>query len=350
MLRNLSQVRRRARRRPNFNIGGVRRQALARRAAIASVVVGAVVSGAVAADTLAQPRQTPLERRAADYILFREDVAAIEAEPLNSAASTREAHKRLGAHDSYALSGGWVAYAALVAADTPEFAEALQKELRSKKRRGRRGLSGKDAFLARLAADPSYPRKLNGAKAAMKAVLEMTARDSARFADLGATFKTQAYAMQKTKWGKQRIQPGSKRLSEAARYATSRPAARPPTLAPATDHGVTAPSLASAEPAWSPGWGQSAAPGRISEPNAQVVMDRVLNLAARYAIDGVNEKVVEVYAKNDHSERCLSLSKLTLNQCIAATRTPYEEAFCLGEHGLNDVATCIGWVAGAGAS
>jgi hypothetical protein len=44
------------------------------------------------------------------------------------------------------------------------------------------------------------------------------------------------------------------------------------------------------------------------------------------------------------------MAKLTLDQCIAATRAPYEEAFCLGEHALIDIATCTGWVAGAGAS
>lgn len=75
-------------------------------------------------------------------------------------------------------------------------------------------------------------------------------------------------------------------------------------------------------------------------------MNRVLNLAARYAVSGVNEKTVSVYARNDKSNSCLSFAALTFKQCIAATRTPYEEAFCIGEHGLNDVSSCIGWVAG----
>ncbi|MEZ5929016.1 MAG: hypothetical protein R3C55_11145 [Parvularculaceae bacterium] len=38
------------------------------------------------------------------------------------------------------------------------------------------------------------------------------------------------------------------------------------------------------------------------------------------------------------------MATLTLRQCIAATRTPYEEAFCLGEHALIDTASCVGWV------
>jgi hypothetical protein len=43
------------------------------------------------------------------------------------------------------------------------------------------------------------------------------------------------------------------------------------------------------------------------------------------------------------------MNTLTLRQCIAATRAPYEEAFCLGEHALIDTAHCVGWVADDGA-
>ena len=113
------------------------------------------------------------------------------------------------------------------------------------------------------------------------------------------------------------------------------------------EKGVTAPGLASGNAAWNPEWGKSAGAGRMTEPNAQVIMNRVLNLAARYSVAGVNAKTVSVYAKNDKSNSCLSFAALTLKQCIAATRAPYEEAFCLGEHALNDTASCIGWVAGA---
>ena len=57
---------------------------------------------------------------------------------------------------------------------------------------------------------------------------------------------------------------------------------------------------------------------------------------------------VDAYAKAKKSDRCFVNAKLNLDQCIAATRTPYEEAFCLGEHALNDVSRCVGWVANAG--
>lgn len=324
-----------------------RSRSTSRRTVCFALLAGFMTTG-VSADTLAQPKDNTLERHAASYIQFREDVAALEATPFDNANTTREAHRRLSAHDSKELSSGWVAYAALVAADTPEFAEAIRKEVKRSRSSGK--LGGVEGLLSNLAQDPSYARKLKGANKASDAVLAMTARDSARIDALGEAFKAQAYALQKTNWGKARISPAQDRLNEAAAYSRKRGAPNAPRLELASNGGVVEPSLASASGEWSAEWGEAGGKGRMTEANAQVIMDRVLNLAARYATGSLNSKVVEVYARNDKSDRCLSMAKLTLDQCIAATRTPYEEAFCLGEHGLKDVATCTGWVAGAGAS
>lgn len=318
-----------------------------RKTVMLAIAAGFAATG-VSADTLAQPEDNTLERHAAQYIRFREDVAAIEAIPFTNADVTREAHRRLGAHDPEALSSGWVAYAALVAADTPAFKEALQKEMKKKKRRG--ALGGRDGLLSSVAQDPTYLRKMDGANDAIDAILGVAVQDGARITALGEAFKAQAYAMQKTSWGKQRIAPSQSRLNEAANYSRSRAKPVTPTFAREQDNGVFAPSLASASGEWGADWGAGGGGGKVTEANAEVIIDRVLNLAARYSVGSLNAKFVEVYARNDKSDRCLTMAKLTLDQCIAATRTPYEEAFCLGEHGLNDISTCIGWVAGAGAS
>jgi hypothetical protein len=315
-----------------------------------SIFTAIGVSG-VSAESLAQPRDTSLEEAAAAYIAYREDVAFLESEPFDSAETTREAHRRLSAHDGDALTTGWVAYAALVAADTPEFAAALQAEVEEKKKRSRKQeLTGRDAFFAKLASDPRYPRTLAGSNAAISKVMAMTIQDSLRFATLGEAYKTQAYAMQKTNWGKAKIGSSSTRLSDAESYAAKRPAAAAPAFNSVENKGVVSPALASLDGAWSSSWGkEGAVKASASEPNADAVIDRVLNLAARYAVGATNPKIVEVYAQNTKSSQCLSMAKLTLDQCIAATRTPYEEAFCLGEHALIDTAQCVGWVAGVDA-
>ncbi len=329
------------------NAFAIRGRRLSGAAVFAAVAVAAT---GVSADTLAQPKDTSLERAAADYVRFREDVAAIEAMPFDNANVTREAHRRFAAHEPAGIAGGWVAYAALVAADTPEFAEALKKEMDKKGNRRKGKLGGKDGLISNLAQNPSFARGLPGADKAVEAVLAMTAKDGARITALGEAFKEQAYAMQKTKWGKQRIASSQKRLNEAASYHKGRGAPAAPEFAHAADDGVIAPVLASAKGEWAADWGATAPAGRMTEANAEVIMDRILNLAARYSTNTLNPKIVNVYAKNNKSQRCLEMSKLTLDQCIAATRTPYEEAFCLGEHALNDIASCTGWVGGAGAS
>lgn len=319
-----------------------------KRLAFAAAMMAGFAATTVSADTLAQPKDTSLERAAADYVRFREDVAAIEQMTFDNAKVTREAHRRLGAHDPAGISGGWVAYAALVAADTPEFAEALKDQMKKKGSKRKGILGGKDGLISNLAQDPSFARSLPGADKAIASILAMTAQDGARITSLGEAFKTQAYAMQKTAWGKKRIANSQERIVEAANFSKGRGKAAAPAFDHQADGGVIAPSLASAKEAWAPDWGADAPAGRMQEANAEVIMDRILNLAARYSTNTLNPKIVKVYAKNNKTQNCLELSKLTLNQCIAATRTPYEEAFCLGEHGLNDIASCNGWVGGAG--
>ena len=302
----------------------------------------------------------PLELKALGYLRFREDITAIEGLAFDNAQITRDAHKRLASHNSNDLVAGWVAYAALIAADTPAFSDAIKAELlanggadkNKKKRRRKKGeppeLTGRDAFIAKISAEPRYPRSMPGADAAIAAVLSMTNSDYSRMSSLGENFKSQAYAMQKTRWGKSRIaKSASERISEAEYYTTTRPGMAIPKLASLSIDGVKTPGVAAAtDYMWKPDWGFQSSFGNQPGSGSDAVLDRILNLAARYAVGALNEKVVQIYAADHKSEQCMSLVKLTLKQCIAATRTPYEEAFCLGEHGINDVANCVGWVAG----
>ncbi len=316
-------------------------------------------------ETITKPEPTPLELRALDYIRFRQDITEIEAMPFDNEGITRNAHRRLGAHESWSLSSAWMAYAALIAADTPGFAEAMQAELRGendiptekkKKRKKKKKKStemdeaelvaAKAKFLAKLSANPRYPRTMPGADKAITAIMEMALNDSLRMSSLGENFKSQAYSMQKTRWGKRRLSSAQTRLGEAESYRNSRPGMAIPQFARTNIQGVTQPGVATSDAYnWSTAWGYPSSISYSHASGSTAIMDRILNLAARYAVGSVNDRVVAAYAKNNKSEQCLSISKLTLNQCIAATRTPYEEAFCLGEHALIDIADCLGWIA-----
>lgn len=284
--------------------------------------------------------QELLEKAAAPYVLLRSDIAHLDETPVRDAEAMREAHRRLASFDSRALAGSWVAYAALVAADQPAFADAIEAATKKPKRRA--------AFLARLRDDPASVRELAGAAEAIAAIRDVAARDATRINALGDRFIDDAYAMQSQGWAKKKIgTDGMSRVREAEGYAATRawtPAAV--TTKTRTKAGNTRPNLAS-DPTWTPEWSADSVPAAAAERTG-ALMTRALVLAARYATGDIQSGHVTTYAKAKKSDRCFTNAKLNLDQCIAATRTPYEEAFCLGEHALNDVSYCVGWVASAG--
>jgi len=297
--------------------------------------IGAAYAQPVSAATLA----TPLEKSAVKYVEFRGDLGLIEGSAIDSQSAMRDVHKRLASHDPTALSSGWVAYAALVAADTPEFAEAIQQSIATPE--------SKKAFLTRMRMEPRSLRELPGADKAIDAVMMMAARDATKINSLGQSFIDRAYSMQNVSWAKKKLSEGMSRVYEARDYAATRERAGTPVLPAYVAAGVQLPALDQTEPEWKATWSDEDATPQVN-PRATPIIDRVLVLAARYSVGEVTDPVVDGYAKSDQSRRCLNMAMLNFDQCIAATRTAYEEAFCIGEHGLNDVSGCLGWVAGAG--
>jgi hypothetical protein len=287
--------------------------------------------------TIVQPEMTPLEQRAAAYVQFRSDIDLLSATVMDSAHATRDAHNRLASHSPDKLSSGWVAYAALVAADNSDFANSVNKEMAR--------LGGRDQFLSALRQDPSLALNLDGSKSAIDDILQVTAMDAYKIKALADSFIAEAYTLQKKSWAKRKISPGMARVDSARSYSYSRASMSTPILPASTASGVIQPGLASADAVWAPDWaGSGNYASRASD--ATPILARALVLAARYSVGDVDESSVSTYARNNRANKCLVTAKLNLDQCVAATRTPYEEMFCLGTHGLQDVASCVGHVAG----
>ena len=302
-------------------------------AAAAMMIGGAIADNGPGAGAM-------LEEKAAAYVYLRSDIAAVEGTTMKSAKAMREAHNRLGSFEAKDMGAAWVAYAALVAADTPAFAEAIEKKTNKKKAR--------ETFLQSLRDNPASVRDLDGANAAIDAIRAVAARDATRINALGDRFIADAYRLQNDGWAKSKIaQSGSQRLNATKAYAAGRtfpPSARSVHIR--TKAGNVRPNLL-ADPVWTPEWSPTSTPPSEAERTG-VLMTRVLVLAARYATGDLQPGHLDAYAKSKASSRCFVNARLNLDQCIAASRTPYEEAFCLGEHALNDVSYCVGWVANAG--
>ena len=311
------------------------------------------------AETVQQPPTTALESRAAYYIDFRNDIDRVDAMAPRSAADTREIHNILASHDPDMLSSGWIAYAALIAADNPTFAAAIKEAMQPKKIRqseknrwSRRKNPGavSDAppkFLTDLKNNPQSVRNLPGADAAIRDVISMAARDAMRVSQIGDKYIAEAYATQNQGWAKKKISDGTSRVQSALDYSYSKSHSPAPVLPASVDQGVRSPGLNNSERSWTPTWSSASANG-VASANAGPILDRVLVLAARYAVGELNDPIVNGYAKNSNARRCIHMAKLNFDQCIAATRTPNEEIFCIGKHGLTEVSGCIGSIAGVG--
>ncbi len=309
------------------------------KSAIASMTCAVAAFGAASAQTLVQPEITPLEARAAKYIEFRNDAQIVDATPIDNANVSRDAHNRLASHTPEDLSSGWIAYAALVAADTPAFVESIQARV----------AQDREGFLAELRSNPTSIRNLPGAEAAVDAIRMMSAKDATYIEGIGQRYISEAYAMQNKGWAKRALSSdGPTRLYEAENYSYSRARMATPVLPATMAGGVRTPGLQQFDRMWGPAWSSSVATP-IRNAQARPIMTRALVLAARYSVGDLTDSIVNGYAKSENTRRCYYSAKLNLDQCISATRTSTEEVFCIGKHGLGEVSSCVGWVANAGA-
>ncbi len=286
------------------------------------------------------PAAPMMEKSAAPYIFLRGDIAHLEGMTLKSDKSTRDAHFRLSSYDSKEMAAASVAYAALVAADTPAFANTIEKK--TKKRRD------KQAFVEELNANPAMVRDLDGAQEAIDAILTVFAKDATRIEQLGDRYIDQAYQLQKLSWASKKLPTdGMTRVRSAAEWSASR---RWPVMSalPASKSkaGNTRPNLG-AEAMWNNDWSTIAADANL-DPKANVMVTKALVLGTRYALGDITPSHLASFGTSKKTDRCMNSAKLMMNQCMAATRNAYEEAFCIGTHGLHDVSRCVGWPSSSG--
>ncbi|MEM9421691.1 MAG: hypothetical protein AAF986_04150 [Pseudomonadota bacterium] len=307
--------------------------------AVATVVTISLAPLSAMADG-ASPPVPIMEMSAAPYIFLRGDVAHLEGMTLKSDKSTRDAHFRLSSYSSKDVAAAAVAYAALVAADTPAFAKTI--EAKTKKRKHRQ------AFMEELNANPAMVRDLDGAQDAIDAILAVFARDATRIEQLGDRYIDQAYQLQKLSWASRKLPTdGMTRVRSAEEWSASR---RWPVMralpASSGKTGIKKPNL-NAEMMWHDSWSKVAKEATL-DPKANVMVTKALVLGTRYALGDVKPGHLNSFATSKTTNRCMRSARLMLDQCMAATRNAYEEAFCIGTHGLHDVSRCVGWPSNAG--
>ncbi|MEQ8556802.1 MAG: hypothetical protein RIB03_00660 [Henriciella sp.] len=306
------------------------------------------VQNAAAPESATAP--DPLSSAAAVYATFHGDVTDIKRNSFKSSSDIQTALEELGGQNSEQLTRGWMAYSALVASQNPEFRAAV---------RDIEGFYGKDVFVRGLQNDVRYARSLNGGNSAVRSALGAVDADSKRLATTAAFVKEQAYSLQGQGWAKGRVgDSGAIATQLRASSLTGRPARKDMVSAfsaPGIDTVLVSAGKSGAPSIWE---NVSSAASAIRVPDVasaigisnrgiasgkEPIADQIATLAAYRVIggDGAAAAPMQRAMTEKQTAGCLNMAQLNLQQCVAAAHQHFEVPFCIGEHALAEVGTCI---------
>ena len=224
------------------------------------------------------------------------------------------------------LEEGAVAYGALAALQDPVFVQSAHDLA---------AIGGDhDAAAAVLLKDPAQVMTLPGADEAAAFTAQALSRRALAVTTAGKAVRQAAYSLQASPWARDPIATPEKRLAEAKARSASAIALDGPAS------GLLMKRLVDLR-----GGGQSA-PGKAA-PTPLVT--RSLALAAMIVLGEADEahaaKLTPLLAEPKSSD-CLKMAKLNFFQCLSVAGPNYEDAFCVGEHGLGEAGQCLATATG----
>jgi hypothetical protein len=311
----------------------------------------------------AQAPAQPLHEAVLAYGVFQEDVTALSRAEIDSAAALDDVMERAARHEPRALSRGWIAYGALIAAQSPAFAAGVQSRVRA---------ASRAAVLRRLAADRAYARnRPPGSAEAVRLILEAMAADGARLGAAAERYQSVADTMQLSAWA---VAPTPGRVDRDARLRAlsgqtpNAPASLAAVLriAPLAANPLADPYVFGGPRFWD-AW-RLPFPRPTSRPETsglqtasagQDAIDRMLTLGALHILGASGTPTqpilrasappphIDALLADESAERCLTMAQLQFRQCVSVTQFPYESAYCLARHGLSEPGQCVASVARA---
>jgi hypothetical protein len=297
------------------------------------------------------PAPDPLTSAAAVYATYHGDVTHVEENEFQSADDIQAALTSLGSQNAEQLARGWIAYSALVAAHSPEYRAAV---------RDIEGFYGRDFLVRGLQNDVRYARSLNGGTTAVRAALNAGEADASRLMNTAAMIKEQAYSLQAFGWAKGKLGDSgaiANRLRSKSLIGRSAPA----NLTTAFRASNIEPVLSVAGKRGAPSLWNNISNGAqkfrtisVSRPLTRTepltlapgkenVADKIATLAAYRILgnDGADVAPLQSTMSDRETTGCMNMASLNLQQCIAATYQHFEVPFCLGEHALAEIGSCI---------
>ncbi|MGE0596609.1 MAG: hypothetical protein AB7P07_09585 [Hyphomonadaceae bacterium] len=289
------------------------------------------------------------------YAAYQNDVSELRANTIRSDADLEVALDRVARHNRDALTRGWVSYGAYTAAQSRGFVQGVRDAAQ---------YYGRDAVIWAVTADPAYSRTLRGGNEATRMLLDSASADAQRIVNVADQYRELAYALQRQRWANA-VAP---RQADRVQRIRSLGAPGAPVVAlPAEVSPRLSVAVLSLTPASEPThfggrrfWDGLRGGDEVVEVSSTPVtyqwrvnatrgmaLDRMTALAALQALDATetHQSAVSQLMHDQRSRDCLEMAQLQLYQCMSAARFRYENAFCLGQHGLRDIGLCIGAVA-----
>lgn len=261
---------------------------------------------------------------AAIYLGFTRDMATLRG-GFETPEAILAAMQRGATYQPDQISRGLVAYAAVLALQSPEFVTGV--------RRSAMDPATRTETVARIVADPTYASTLPGADAAAGLIMGVLDADIAALRTAADSIENDAYAIQadgRQTWARQPVPDREARIQSVKDLSTRT------MLADAADAARLATAAAS-------GSGLGVSAPRLRQPPYPPAVSSALALAALAALDSAGENAranTDALQYDRASQDCFASSKLNLYQCLAASRPSYEVEFCLGRHVVRDLSTC----------
>ena len=295
----------------------------------------------IPARTVTERMDEALVRAAGNHAVLMEHINQIPSETISSADHLNQTMDGLSQVFSPGLGPAMIGYGALIGAQNTEFTEALLETAR---------YEGLDAVVYQLYADPNYVATLPNAELAASDIQNAWASDIAAIGNTGAHIKRQSYELQKqSAWKKLRTDDRTGRLaimgqSRSIRYTP--PANIRQSIA---EIGTIRAFDTDAELRRRQFWQTY---GRASQPQSQTFSSQYKGLMNKKALTlsaleilgatgAPSKDWIENYMTSPQLNQCTNTARLNVEQCLAAGHFKYEDAFCVAQHELTEISTCL---------
>lgn len=260
------------------------------------------------------------------YVTFIRDVGTIQAGGFQDAESIQAAMRKGAAYDAAALSRGMIAYASILALQSPEFVAGVRTFANDPQQRAE--------VVANIIRDPAYAATLPGAHVAAGLIISTLNQDIVALTAIADGVEADAYTIQerrdpRRRWAVTPIPSREVRLESVKTISAIQ-------MLPSAEESARLFAAANT------GSGLNLATANNGPPYTPAVVN-ALAIAALAAMGAAGEDAranTDALSTETNAQFCLDMSKLNLFQCLAAARPSYEDMFCLGRHIVRDLATC----------